>query len=191
MTVSARTQITFWGITSLLLLGFVYLFKAVLTPFVLGAIIAYLLNPLVKRFSTKGRKRTASTIIVLALFFIVGTILIAVSAPIIAKESAELIEALPSYINQSILLIQPYLAWFQENIGAEYNVDIKDFLKDNISRILSISGNVANGIAAGGQAVIGALTVLFLTPLVAFFMMKEWPAMTDWVESLIPRDQEK
>ena len=69
--------------------------------------------------------------------------------------------------------------------------DAKTFLKENISKILKLSGGVAGHIAAGGQAVIGGVTTLVLTPLVAFYMMREWPAITDWVEDLIPRHQEK
>ncbi len=191
MAVSAKTQITFWAFATLFFVALVWVFKSVLTPFVLGAVIAYLLNPLVKRFSKKGLKRTTSTVIILSLFFLVLTIIIALVAPIITKESAELIDAMPDLLDKFFTLIQPYTTWFQQNIGEGYITDAKTFLKENISKILSISGGVAGGIAAGGQAVIGMITTLVLTPLVAFYMMKEWPAITDWVENLIPRDKEK
>lgn len=191
MSISTRTQLTFWSATIALFIGFIWLFKGVLTPFVLGIVIAYLLNPLVKGFSTKGVKRTTSTIIILALFFIVITAIIIVVAPIVARESAELIRAFPGYLDKGIELLQPYIVWFQEMTGQGSMEDVKAFLKENISKILSITGGVAGGLAAGGQAVIGMLSTIVITPLVAFFMMKEWPAITDWVEDLIPRNREK
>jgi predicted PurR-regulated permease PerM len=191
MALSAKSQLTFWGITSALFIAFIWIFKAVLTPFVLGMVIAYLLNPLVKRFSTRGIKRTTSTIIILSLFFVVVTAIIIVVAPIVARESAELIKALPGYLDRIIELVQPYIAWFQEVTGQGSLEDAKAFLKDNISKILSVTGGVAGSLVAGGQAVIGMATTIVITPLVAFFMMKEWPAITDWVEDLIPRDKEK
>lgn len=190
MAISPRTYFTFWGLTAVLLFTFVWMFKAVLTPFVLGVAIAYLLNPLVKRFSTKGVKRTTSSAIIIALFFIVVGAIIILVAPIVAKESAELIEAMPDYLDRLFKLIQPHLVWFQESFGEGYVTDAKTFLKENISKILSFSGGVAGGIAAGGQAVAGALTTLVLTPLVAFYMMREWPVITDWVQDLIPRKNE-
>ena len=191
MAIPLKTQALFWGLTSLLLLGFVWLFKPVLTPFVLGIAIAYLLNPLVKRFSTKGFKRATSSAIIITLFFLIVTTLIVLVAPIIAKESAELIEAMPGYLDRIFKLIQPYTVWFQENFGQGYVADAKTFLKENISKILSISGGIAGGLAAGGQAVAGMLTTIVLTPLVAFYMMSEWPNITKWVEDLIPRQNEK
>ena len=191
MAVSLRTQMYFWGAAILLFVGFVWLFNDVLTPFVLGIVIAYLLNPLVKKFSTKGVKRTTSSIVIILLFFTILTTLIVLVAPIIAKESSELIDAVPDYLDKIFKLIQPYTTWFQQSFGEGYITDAKTFLKENVSKILSVSGGVANGLAAGGQAVAGLMTTIVLTPLVAFFMMTEWPAITKWVEDLIPRQNEK
>lgn len=181
----------FWGMASLLLLAFVWAFKSVLTPFVLGITIAYLLNPLVKRFATRGLKRTTSSAILVLLFFVtIGAIIVLVT-PIIAKESARLIEDMPALLDKFFTMIQPYTTWFQQTFGEGYIADAKTFMKDNVSKILKASGSIANGIAAGGQAVIGTLTTIALTPLVAFYMMREWPAITNWVEDLIPRKNEK
>ena len=191
MTIPVKTQMIFWGFASVLLITFIWLFKGVLTPFVLGIAIAYLLNPLVKRFSTRGLKRATVSAIIITLFFLIVTAIIIVVAPIVAKESAELIEALPGYLDNLFKLIQPYIAWVQQSLGDGYMTDAKTFLKDNISKVLSVSGGIAGGIAAGGQAVVGMLTTIVLTPLVAFYMMSEWPAITKWVEDLIPRQNEK
>ncbi|MEM7617990.1 MAG: AI-2E family transporter [Pseudomonadota bacterium] len=191
MAVSAKTYFLFWCGAITLLLGFVWIFNDILTPFVLGIVIAYLLNPFLKRFSNKGLKRTTGALIITVLFYSLLIALVALIAPIIAKESADLIEKMPEYLDKLFKLVAPYTLWFQENIGENYIEDAKLFLKDNATKILSISGGVAGGIAAGGQAVISMLTITVLTPLVSFFMMREWPAITDWVEDLIPRQHEK
>ena len=183
-------QAAFWGGASLILFAFVWMFKSVLTPFVLGIVIAYLLNPLVKGFSTKGIGRTTSSAFIICLFFILIITVIIFVAPVVAQESADLIEALPSYLDNCFKWIQPHTIWFQENFGENYMGDAKAFLKENISKILTFSGGLAGGLAAGGQALVGAATTLVLTPLVAFYMMREWPAITQWVEDLIPRNHE-
>lgn len=191
MAYPLKTQMIFWAGATALFILFIWIFKSVLTPFVLGIAIAYLLNPLIKRFSTTGIKRTTSTIIILFIFFALVTTLIIFIAPIIAKESKALIEALPIYMDKLFVFMEPHKDWIKANIGEDYIGDAKTFLKENISKILSVSGGVAGSIAAGGQAVLGMLTTIVLTPLVAFFMMKEWPAITNWVEDLIPRQHEK
>ncbi len=183
-------QATFWGGASLLMLIFIWMFKSVLTPFVLGVVIAYLLNPLVKGFSTKGIGRSTSSAFIICLFFVLVTTVIIFVAPIVAKESADLIEDLPGYLDKIFKWIQPHTVWLQENFGENYMTDAKAFLKENISKILTISGGLAGGLAAGGQALVGAATTMVLTPLVAFYMMREWPVITKWVEDLMPRAHE-
>jgi predicted PurR-regulated permease PerM len=190
MAVSTKQYFLFWAGAIALFLGFVWLFNDVLLPFVLGMVIAYLLNPLVKRFSTKGIKRTTTSAIIVILFFALLITIIAIISPILARESAALIEALPVYLERFFEEVRPYTVWLQENIDPQYMADAKVFLKDNITKVLTVSGGIAGGLAAGGQAVIGVITTLVLTPLVAFFMMKEWPAITKWAEDLIPRQHE-
>lgn len=191
MSIPVTKQAAFWGGTAIIMFAFIWIFKAVLTPFVLGVVIAYLLNPLVKRFSTKGVKRATISALMIALFFVVVTALVALITPIIARESAELIKAMPDYLDKLFDLIQPYTLGLKESFGDSYIDDAEVFLKENISKVLSVSGGIANGIAAGGQVLIGAVTTLILTPLVAFYMMSEWPTIVRWVEGLIPRHNEK
>ncbi len=183
-------QATFWGGAAFLMLIFIWIFKSVLTPFVLGVVIAYLLNPLVKGFSTKGIGRSTSSAFIICLFFVLTTTVIIFVAPIVAQESTDLIEDLPGYLDKIFKWIQPHTVWLQENFGENYMADAKAFLKENISKILTISGGLAGGLAAGGQALVGAATTMVLTPLVAFYMMREWPVITKWVEDLMPRAHE-
>ena len=190
MAVSAKTYLYFWMGALALIIGFLWLFKTILTPFILGMVIAYLLNPLVKKFYTKGIQRTSSAVIILVVFFTITTAIIAIVIPILAKESAELIDAWPGYTEQLFAMSEPYTVWLKDNINPQYIEDAKLFLKENVSKLLSISGGIANGLAAGGQAVLGMLTILVITPLVAFYMMREWPAITAWAENLIPRKHE-
>ena len=191
MTIPVTKQAAVWLIATFIVLGFIWIFKSVLTPFILGTVIAYLLNPLVKKFSTKGIKRTTSSAFILLIFFTLTTVAIILVAPILVKESTELIEAMPGYLDKLFALIQPHTALLQENFGENYMVEAQAFLKENISKILTISGGIAGSIAKGGQALAGAAATIVLTPLVAFYMMREWPAMTKWVEDLIPRQDEK
>ena len=191
MSIPITKKAAFWAVAVLIILIFVWLFRAVLTPFVLGIVIAYLLNPLVKRFSTKGIKRTTSSALILFVFFFVLAITLVLVSPIIARESAQLIDAMPSYLDKFFAQIQPYTTWLQERMGENYIEDAKTLIKNNASKVLSLSGGIAGGLAAGGQAIIGMATILVLTPLVSFYMMREWPAITKWVQDLVPRQNER
>ncbi len=78
MTIRLRTA--FFIIIGLFALWFFYLERAILTPFILAGIFAYLINPIVNFFSDKIRlPRTLSVIIVysilLTIVIVVGTVL--------------------------------------------------------------------------------------------------------------------
>ena len=191
MSIPVSKQAALYALAGIIVFTFIWIFKAILTPFVLGVVIAYLLNPLVKGFSTKGLKRTTSSALIIFVFFLLVTVAIILVAPIIAKESGELIEAMPTYLDRIFKAIQPYTIWIQESMGEDYITDAKTFAKENMSKILSVSGGIAGGVAAGGKALIGIITTIVITPLVAFYMMREWPAIVKWGEDLIPRQNEK
>ena len=67
---------TFWGFAVLILILLVWLFKAMLLPFILGATIAYLLNPLVNKICKKGLKRQTAALCILGGFFLFMAILL-------------------------------------------------------------------------------------------------------------------
>lgn len=186
-----QAHLLFWGGTALLLLTFVWLFKGVLTPFVLGIAIAYLLNPLVNSFVKLKLPRLIAVVLILLSFFAFLVTVIALAAPTVAREASTLAENFPSYIDQLIEYLNPYLAMAQERLGTDYVENIKTFLQSNVGKIIQVTGGVAGGLASGGQLVVGFFTTLLLTPLVAFFLMLEWPKITQWINDLIPRKNEK
>lgn len=191
MAVSAKTQMTFWGLTAVLLLGFVWMFKAVLTPFVLGIAIAYLLNPIVVAFRKIKIPRLPAVTIILLAFFAFIIVVVTLAAPPLYREASALAQNIPGYIDQLVQWVSPYLTMAQEKLGGDYIANVKTFLQDNIGKIIQVSGGLAGGLASGGQAVVGFFTTLVLTPLVAFMVMLEWPRITNWIDDLIPRRNEK
>lgn len=187
MALFTQTKAYFWIGTTALLVGFVALFNNILMPFVLGAIIAYLLNPLVKVFSREKIPRWLSSAGILFLFIMFIMVVLALVIPPLTRQIIALAAALPDYIEKASAMLAPYIGWVQSRVGDGTIDDIQVMVKDNLGKLLSGTGGVLVGLAAGGQAAIGAVTTLILTPLVAFFMMKDWPAITRWVHDLYPR----
>ena len=190
MAINFQKQAMFWLGAFALFFGFVWLFKGVLMPFALGFSIAYLLNPLVSWLEKIGLPRLLGTLFILSLFFVFVGVVLALALPPAYRESVALIENIPGYVDIIFNYLQPYLVWVQERLGDGYLENIKSFLRDNAGKIVSVTGGVMNGLASGGQALAGFMTTLVLTPLAAFFMMKEWPHLTNWIEGLYPRRNE-
>lgn len=176
----------FWGGGAVLLALFLWLFQNMLTPFILGIAVAYLLDPVVEKLVQWKWPRLLASLFI--LFFFVGgaLILIAVLVPLVYREAQQFISTLPEIIERLRGWLSPYSSWLYERIDPEMEQNIESTLKDNLGKAVEVSGGLLSRIIAGGQALIGLATTLVVTPIVAFFMMKDWPQIKAWIHSLIP-----
>jgi predicted PurR-regulated permease PerM len=183
-----KNRALFWATTTLLFLFFLWLFRSILLPFVAGVIIAYLLNPLLIRLGKYKLSRTFATILVLSSFFVIGIALALLLLPPLYGELIQLAEQAPAYIDSLWSRLQPYMEVVEETVGQEgLKQSITDAVKDNVSNALSASSDLFAGLLGGGRALIGLITFIIVTPLVAYFTMIEWPSITAWVDELLPR----
>jgi predicted PurR-regulated permease PerM len=181
------TKGSFWAAFLVLFIAFIWLFNPILTPFILGIAIAYLLDPVVKKFSRQRIPRWASALVILTLFIGLLTLLFVLVAPMVFRQAQMLIDQFPAYTQAVLEYVRPYMAWLERRMGTDYVQQINDYLKGNAGKLVGVTGGIVGGLATGGKIVAEFATTLILTPIVAFFMMKEWPNMTRWVESLYPR----
>ena len=190
-TKTVQKHATFWALASLGLLAFIYIFKSVLMPFVLGMAIAYLLNPLVNKLGKLKIGRGPAALLILLIFFAFLGTLFAVLTPLLYKQALQLADDLPGYFDSFMAYIDPYSQRVLAMLGQDGQGGIQELLKEHSGNAGNMVKKIIESLAAGGQAVFGALSTLVLTPIVAYFMMKEWVRITNWVEDLLPRDSKK
>lgn len=179
----------FWGLAVLMFILLIWLFKGVLLPFVLGGTIAYLLNPLVNKMCRKGLKRQTAVLCILGGFFVIMAGLLAIIAPILVREAAGFIESAPTYAQKVWHLVEPRIMWVQERLGYSITSEqIQTVLEENVDKAMQLGKGVLGGITMGGIAIVDFLTTLLITPIAAYFLMKEWPIIVAWVQGIIPRD---
>ena len=187
--ISAQTQTVFWAIIIAAFIGFVWVFQSILAPFVLGIVIAYLLNPVVLQIEKLGGPRWVGVLAILGLFF--GLLILGLSLliPVLIREIGQLSESVPVWIDHA----QVYLA----DLGSRFGVDtslpetgeIVGSLQDQAGQVLKAGKGVLIGLLAGGAAIAGFVTFIFLMPIVAFYMMVDWPRLTQKVNDLLPRSR--
>lgn len=186
------THIIFWFTTGALFFSTVFILKSVLLPFVLGIAVAYLLNPTVNRLGQFGIARGTASIIILLTFLIIISILLSFLIPILIRQILELSHNLPQYMQSAWEELKPAADKIQSYLGANTeNGSLENVFKANSAIAVQAAQYLASYIAAGGQLIIDIITVVLFMPIVAYFMMKEWPDMTAWVVSILPRHSEE
>jgi len=176
-----------WLALAFLLLtgGLVYLLGPILTPFLAGALLAYIFDPLVDRLEKHGWSRVSGTVavIVLAGLAVFGLILIAL--PLFQGQIAELSQRLPAFLD---LLQTRFLPWLSQTFGiaAAPNLDtIKTWLTEQATEN---SAAWLPSLQTGALAVLGVAVNLLLIPVVMFYLLKDWDVMVARVAALVPRD---
>src|SRR5512141_3344087 len=94
--------------------GLVYLLGPILTPFLAGALLAYIFDPLVKRLETRGLSRTTGTVIVIVLAGLTLLALLLVALPLFQGQFAQLSQRVPAGLD---LLQTRFLPWLQQTLG--------------------------------------------------------------------------
>lgn len=180
------THLIFWSVATILFLLIAFLLRSALLPFVLGAAVAYLLNPLVGRLGTAGLSRRYAALLIVGLFMAVILLLTAVTLPILIREVTELAHNVPEYIGYLEKTLRPLVVKVEAALGVTHDQAVENIVKNGSGPAVATLNIIANNLLSGGQAFLDVLSVIFIMPIVAYFLMKDWPAVTAWIHNLIP-----
>jgi predicted PurR-regulated permease PerM len=187
---NARQQAVFWLGAFAVFCGLVWLLEDMLLPFVLGLGIAYLLNPMVEWFERREYPRSVVSLGLLVFFLGFLTVFLAIFLPMIYRQVLQLAQDIPDMTASLWEFIEPYTRWIGAEMEIEDTQDLSALVQENMGSIWEVARRLMGGVAAGSQAVIGILSIVFLTPIAAYFMLKEWPAIKGWVDDIMPRQHE-
>lgn len=181
----------FWLGIALVLCAFIFELHPILSPFLVGMLIAYLGDPLVDRLERLKLSRTLSVAVVFVLFTLIVMIALVVVIPMLARQLVRLYELTPQFLDW---LQQTALPWVQARLGlAEgfWKFDkIKEAVSAHMGQTTDIVGLVLARATASGLALIGWLANLVLIPVVGFYLLRDWDLMMAKIRGLLPRQRE-
>ena len=101
--------------------GLVYVLGPILTPFLAGALLAYIFDPLVDRLEARGLSRGTGTIMVIVLAGLALFVLLLIALPLFQGQFAELSQRVPAALD---LLQTRFLPWLQQSFGITISADM-------------------------------------------------------------------
>lgn len=182
-----RIQVLIWVAFFVATILLLWIFRSILLPFVVGLALAYLLNPLVNLIQKVSIGRAWASAIV--LFFVLAAIfgLFLMLVPLVGQQVVGLIARFPGYITDLQALIQNLAPQLSEWLGPERAAQFESSLADLIGRGVELAGSVTAQVAQSGITVLNTIAVLFITPVVAFYLLLDWEGMVKRVDDLLPR----
>ena len=184
---TAERQVRFWIVGLVVTAVALYLLRGVLVPFVAGMAIAYLLDPLCDRIERWGCSRTLATTIVTVLFVLVFASVLVLLVPLIQSQIVELIAAAPQMIEALRVRAQPLIQVVEKRLSLEEVSQLRDMLGGQAGNILRWIGQALAGVLSSGLALFSILSLVFITPIVTFYLLRDWDRLIERIDQLLPR----
>ncbi|HVG52020.1 MAG TPA: AI-2E family transporter [Xanthobacteraceae bacterium] len=180
-----QRQVWFWLGVLAAVITFIWLLHEILLPFVAGAALAYLLNPLANRIERLGVNRFMATFLMMAVFALAVVFFAIRIVPVLAVQIASLLENVPSYATRlQELAADPNWPWLNKVIGTSLaDIQVSAYAKDAASAFLVF----VTSVWSGGRAIVSLFSLLVITPVVAFYLLFDWQRIVATVDSWLPR----
>lgn len=188
MTQSTRW---FWLTIFIVASSLLYFLAPILLPFVAGALLAYIGDPLADRLEKLNISRTLSVVVVFFVVFLFIVPLILFLIPLVESQIRLLFTKMPGYIDWLMLNLGPML---KDTLGVDIPSFESEQLKETFAQQFSGAGNFLKSlirtVTHSGLVVAGWAANLFLIPVISFYLLRDWDKLVAYIRDLIPRNIE-
>jgi predicted PurR-regulated permease PerM len=175
-----------WLAAAAVFVVFCWLLAPILTPFVLGAGLAYAGDPFVDRLERWGLSRTAGVSVVFLLITLLGLLAVVMLVPMLYGQLQVLLENIPQW-----------LAWLQDRGLSQLGITLPEGMRldaEGLKKVVAEHWTQAGGVlkevwrhvSASGGALLVAVANLLLVPVVTFYLLRDWDHLVAWIRGMIP-----
>lgn len=180
-------KLRFWLIGLAATLVGIYLLRGILLPFVAGMAVAYFLDPLADRLERAGLSRMAATSVITLIFFLTALTLLVLLAPILQHQISAFISRVPAYIDYLGDRIEPLFRDLKRHLSPKDMERLRTSVGSYAGTALGWVAGLVQSLLSNSLAIVNLLSLVFITPVVTFYLLRDWDRMTHRVDSWLPR----
>jgi predicted PurR-regulated permease PerM len=184
---SQERRIVLWVLVFAGLSVLVYVLRGALLPFVAGMAVAYLLDPVADRLERLGMPRSIASLLIILTFVLAVVAILLVLVPILIDQVTDLVARAPGYIDALKREATPFLRKIRASLTPGQAAQIDEAIRSHAGDIVSWIANIVSGVVSGGAAVLSILGLVFIMPVVAFYMIRDWDRLVAHLDSLLPQ----
>ncbi|MBE1294956.1 AI-2E family transporter [Phycobacter azelaicus] len=183
MALPAKKQFQYWGVAAVVFAIVLWVLGDVLLPFVLGAAIAYLIDPIADKLEDWGLSRTAATAVITVGAMLTFMLLLLVVVPTLLYQLSDLIRVLPEAFRDLRSFAQTHFpSVFTEGSRAQQTIA-------SIAGTLQGKGiELFESLVGSAVSVVNILVLFVIVPVVAVYLLLDWDRMIERIDALLPRD---
>jgi predicted PurR-regulated permease PerM len=175
-----------WGLLGLGAAGLVWWHAAIVAPFVLSLVLAYLLRPPVERLITWHVPRALAVALCLLLALLLMVFLLVLLVPIVSQLAPMLRDQLPALLVGLWRNVAPWLA--------QWGIDVPTSAEAIQAELVALlqqhgaqwGGALWRSLLLGGSSLMSVLGWVALLPMLAFYWLLDWDRLTGHFRTLVP-----
>lgn len=183
-----QRQTTFWIAAFIGLILVLWLLQNILLPFIAGFVLAYFLDPVADRLERLGLPRVAATFVILATAILIVVLTLILVVPVVADQLVKLIADLPTLTKSLVERFNEQAPQRLKDIVANSGTDLQGQLTDYAGKAAVWIGSFLGSLWSGAGALISVMSLMVITPIVAFYLLADWDHLVAKVDSWLPRD---
>lgn len=183
MALPVREQMKYWGIAAVVSFILLWFLGDVILPFVLGGAIAYCLDPIADWLERIGFSRVWATVTITLMAIVLFVLAALLVVPTVIQQLVGLVETTPQlFYDLKTFLTTQFPSLLDENSRIYQSlVTIGDTIQ-------SKGGDLLNGVLASAAGLVNVMVLVFLVPVITFYLLLDWDRMVAEIDKLLPRD---
>jgi predicted PurR-regulated permease PerM len=163
------------------------LFGAVLAPFVAAGVLAYGLDPPTTAMRRLGISRALASLLMIIAMLALVLIFALLLYPLVVVQIGLLVNRIPQYATLLQGWARDMLTQMQNDFGPDLvNDKLRDLVSGQAGSMLSILLSTVTGVIGSSFAIFNVLSLAVVTPVVGFYLLRDWPKIVRMVDSWLP-----
>ena len=179
-----------WVVGLALLVAVVFLIvqmRDVLSPFVVAAVLAYILNPLVEKLCRHGVRRGAAAMLVMVFTLLLLVLLLLIVVPMLVQQFGSLLGKMPELAN---FVQNKALPLANRLLGTHWALDeqsLSNWLSNHLGSVKTGLSKALPALLEQGGSLVSSLGNLAVLPFLLYYFLLDWSRWTEGIKTMIPR----
>ena len=184
---TAGRQLRIWLVTLAVFILLLVTLRGILLPFVVGMAIAYILDPVCDMLEGWGLSRKWATAVVTLLFLLLVVVALVSIVPLLAQELTDFLSSLPDLIRQAQKRLVPLYETFRGRLHLPAISELNGIVQERLGNAMAWLAQALQELLGRSLALASLLSLIFITPVVTFYMLRDWDLLVGRIDSLLPR----
>jgi predicted PurR-regulated permease PerM len=183
-----QRQTGFWLVALFAFVLMLWLLQTILLPFIAGFVLAYFLDPIADRLEKLGLPRIVATLVILSIAIAAVVLVVLIVAPVLADQAVKLAQDLPGLAKALVARLDEVVPKSFKEMLSGVSGSATGSFGDVVGKATGWAATFVQSIWSGGMALVNTLSLLVVTPIVAFYLLADWDHLVAKVDSWVPRD---